>query len=98
MEWYCLPILQIDNGKHKCFSGLMLEATKDGVRRQLRRVGHFRVGQGKYGHPKFTKRYARFVDALQDPKCWAKRSVFELSEQNAGISNLREDKLYITLL
>jgi hypothetical protein len=98
LEWYCLPILEIDDGEHKLFSGLMLEATKDGVRGQFRRVGHFRVGQGKYGMPKFPKRYAKFVRALQDPKCWAKRSAFEPSEQKAGIYNSREDKLYITLI
>lgn len=97
LEWYCLPILEIDDGEDKLFSGLMVEATKDGVRGQFRRVGNFRVGQGQYGDSKFPKRHAKFVSAMRDPKCWAERSVFEPSEQKT-LYNSKKDKLYITLV
>jgi hypothetical protein len=75
----------------------MVEATKDGVRGQFRRVGIFKVGLGKYGDPTFSSRYAKFVQALRDPKCWAKRSVFEPIERKA-LFNSGKDKLYITLV
>jgi hypothetical protein len=98
LEWYCLPILQEVNGEDRCYSGLMLEATKDGIQGHFRRVSHFTVGQGKYGNPKFPGRYSRFVNALQDPKCWARRLVFEPTEQKIAINNPSKDKLYITLV
>jgi hypothetical protein len=82
--WYCLPLFIVPNGGNDPIKGLMLEAIFGSITGRFRRVGHFSA---------FPE--DNLVDAMNDPKCWADRSVYESS---AGLYEQGREQYYITIV